>query len=343
LNELSFLRSVCGELGNRELFEKTLTPQEGEIEQSELKARLLFLSHLDGSFDMDAGVIASHFYSLSDSDLDQVNLSVLQAILSDSSLVVRDEDSLFDFIHRRASKDLSYFGLLEFVRFEFLSIRCIGRAVEFISTSFDCFTIGIWSSLRSRLRLPVTTRSESGRFKSFPLIDSKILSEIPPLFSVFGDQMLQLLYRGSRDGFEAATFHRLCNGHPNTVTLILSTNGCIFGGFTPLTWSSCHNYVSDPSMKCFLFTLKNPHNLPAQIFKQKIETHAIYDDNGHGPTFGGSHALHVCNQCRSSSGSYSYLGDYYANDTGIDASQVLTGSQYFTVDEIEVFEVVSKS
>jgi hypothetical protein len=53
LNELSFLRSVCGELGNRELFEKTLMAHEGEVEESEFKARLVFLSHLDGSFDMD--------------------------------------------------------------------------------------------------------------------------------------------------------------------------------------------------------------------------------------------------------------------------------------------------
>jgi hypothetical protein len=34
------------------------------------------------------------------------------------------------------------------------------------------------------------------------------------------------------------------------------------------------------------------------------------------------------------------LGTSYANDTGIDGKQVLTGAYNFTVKEIEVFEVI---
>jgi hypothetical protein len=68
--ELSFVRSVCGELWNAELFEQTLRDGEGEIEKSELKARLEFLSGVDGRYDSDFSILASHFYEFSASDFD---------------------------------------------------------------------------------------------------------------------------------------------------------------------------------------------------------------------------------------------------------------------------------
>jgi hypothetical protein len=257
---LSFVRSVCGALRNSELFEMTLNQEVGQITEDTLKARIEFLSGVDGDCGFDVSIIASHLYGLSVSDFDQLSLSVLEGILRDPSLVVEDEDSVFEIVHRRASADFSYFGLLEFVRFEFLSTDCMKRAFEFISSSFDYLTFGIWSSLQTRLTLTVTPPSLSSRFKPLPSIDSKIISTIPDIFSVFGDQKLHLLYRGSRDGFGSSVFHRLCDGHSNTVTLIASTNDCIFGGYTPLTWSSRNAYVSDPSLRSFVFTIKNPHN-----------------------------------------------------------------------------------
>jgi hypothetical protein len=64
-------------------------------------------------------------------------------------------------------------------------------------------------------------------------------------------------------------FHGRCDGHANTLTVIVDTNGNIFGGFTPLTWESrrpnsatdwSNCAKADDSLKSFLFTLKNPHN-----------------------------------------------------------------------------------
>jgi hypothetical protein len=144
--------------------------------------------------------------------------------LSDSSLVVANEDSVFEIVHRVASEDPSYFGLLEFVRFEFLSFDSMNRAIAFISSSFDSLPFGIRSSLRNRLPLSVTPTSVPGRFRlSPPQFDSTIVSTVPELFSIFGAKTFQLLCGGWRDGFEADAFHSLCNGHPNAVTSISST------------------------------------------------------------------------------------------------------------------------
>jgi hypothetical protein len=290
-------------LWNSELFEKTLRRREGKITEAELRARLNFLSGADGSCDCDLGIIASHFYEFSVSDFDRLSRSVLEAILSDPNLVVQDEDSLFEILYRRASDDLSYFGLLEFVRFEFLCDDWMTRAFDFISSSFESLSFGIWSSLRTRLTLPVSPPSQTARFY-LPAFDSKIIFSIPEIFSVFGRKRFRLLYRGSRDGFGTIDFHTRCNGHPNTVTLISSKNGCIFGGYTPIVRTSRGAYVPDPSLTSFLFTITNPHNLPARIFKKKGEANAIYDDNSYGPTFG-NHALRIDDQRQSSNGNYS--------------------------------------
>jgi len=69
------------------------------------------------------------------------------------------------------------------------------------------------------------------------------------------DQKWELKYRASRDGFKATDFHAKCDGVPNTLTVIKSTHGNIFGGFTEKPWTSVVWVVSDP--KAYIFSLVN--------------------------------------------------------------------------------------
>ena len=69
---------------------------------------------------------------------------------------------------------------------------------------------------------------------------------------------LSLLYRGSRDGFGGHVFHAKCDGKRNTLTIVKSTNGNIFGGFTGLAWNQSGIWINDP--KTFLFRLVNQDN-----------------------------------------------------------------------------------
>jgi hypothetical protein len=338
---VSFVRSVCGELWNMEVFEKTLKHEEGEITGAELRARLEFLSRADGSWDSEIGIIASHFYELSVSDFEKVSPAVVELILTNPALVVGNEDSVFEVVHGLVSENPGNFGLLESVWFEYLSAGCMTRAFEFISSRFESLTFGIWSNLRTRLALSVTPSSQAGQRRFIP-IDSRIISELPDIFSVFGNRRLRPLYRGSRDGFRAGDFHGRCDGRPNTVTLIRSANDCVFGGYTPLMWNSRNDYAPDPSLKSFVFTIKNPHNVPARRFAQKSGDYAIRNYHGYGPGFGRACDFLVYDECQSSANNYSQLGTTYVNDTGIPGDQVLTGSHNFTVKEIEVFEVMSE-
>jgi hypothetical protein len=61
-----------------------------------------------------------------------------------------------------------------------------------------------------------------------------IVAHFPDIFAEFRGKRLSLLWRGGRDGFGARDFHRRCDGHANTLTLILDTKGNTFGGFTPV-------------------------------------------------------------------------------------------------------------
>jgi predicted RNase H-like nuclease (RuvC/YqgF family) len=161
-----------------------------------------------------------------------------------------------------------------------------------------------------------------------PLLDSRIISDFPEIFADFQEKHFKILWRGSRDGFKAQEFHRRCDGHANTLTVILDTNGNIFGGFTPVKWESrAHNgkfgdenntFQEDVNMKSFLFTLKNPHHIPPRRFALKA---------------GMKHRAIVCNSL------WGPLGYVYTNDTDLDKYIVLTGAKYFKAKEIEVFEI----
>jgi hypothetical protein len=143
--------------------------------------------------------------------------------------------------------------------------------------------------------------------------NSAIVRDFPKLFEDFKPKQFPLLWRGSRDGFRVRDFHRRCDGHANTVTVILDTDGNIFGGFTPV--------------KSAIFTLKNPHNVPAGRFPLEPEGKdwAIYCKCDRGP--------HVADFA------YSDNCNAQASDTGATGTTFFTISSNFPVKEIEVFEL----
>jgi hypothetical protein len=192
-------------------------------------------------------------------------------------------------------------------------------------------------------------------------LHSQIISGFPEIFAEFRGKGFSLLWRGSRDGFEGREFHGRCDGHANTLTLILDTEGNIFGGFTPVEWESRvwkkanlddlvkkkrrdvdHTWKVDDSQKSFLFTLKNPHNIPAMRFALKAEKGHVYDaiccDSKSGPGFG-FQDICVCSDRNGNPGGSTLLGLSYTNGTGLNGEVVFTGSWNFQVDEIEVFEI----
>jgi len=155
------------------------------------------------------------------------------------------------------------------------------------------------------------------------------------------NKSFSLLWRGSRDGFDAAAFHRLCDGQENTVTVIKNTNGFIFGGFTSIPWSSSAGYKADST--AFIFSLTNPSNAPLKL-KVKSQEHAVCHHSSYGPTFGGGHDLHVSSLLNTNRGSYMKF-HRYEFPNGLSENEggkfIVGGSDHkFQTDEIEVFQVL---
>jgi hypothetical protein len=151
-----------------------------------------------------------------------------------------------------------------------------------------------------------------------------------------------VIYRGSTDGFAAADFHRSCNNKGETITLVQTESGHLFGGYTPITWTSRGNYVFDN--RTFIFTLVNAeHAAPMMIPNSgplHANQHSIYDHANYGPSFGGGHDIYISNNCNADNSSYTNLGHSFSvtgktyNST--DIKQFLCGSYQFKVKEIEV-------
>ncbi len=88
---------------------------------------------------------------------------------------------------------------------------------------------------------------------SHSIVDSKLLqNEQIKTIEEFGFSgrfaKLDLLYRGSQDGFSSTGFHSKCDGKGPTLAIIKSDHGRTFGGFTSLSWGIAPRMypMSDP-------------------------------------------------------------------------------------------------
>ena len=178
------------------------------------------------------------------------------------------------------------------------------------------------------------TYLESSIIRSF-----KMENDLIKLCKLSKNSEFDLLYRASRDGFEAARFHAKCDEETQTLTIIRTTNGCIFGGFTAIEWDCTSGYKVDP--KAFIFSLVNFSSMPLFIPVKSGGKQSIFCKVELGPTFGDGHDIMIWSDSNTSTESYSNLGssyDFTLFECGrAKAQSFLAGSRNFQVSEIEVF------
>jgi hypothetical protein len=202
---------------------------------------------------------------------------------------------------------------------------------------FDEITEEIWVKICYRLKGESYGSVQANRhcLKSI----SKIVVTLPTALKELQRKKWRLIYRGSEDGFRTSDFDRKCDKKSNTVTIIETTEGFIFGGFTPIAWESRDAYKTDDIGGSFLFSVKNPHKHEIGRIVLKDARYAIRCCPSYGPTFGNGCDIHVSDNCNANTSSYTRLGIGYVNQTGIDEYEVFTGRKNFTVREIEVFTI----
>lgn len=134
----------------------------------------------------------------------------------------------------------------------------------------------------------------------------------------------KLLFRASRDGYDAQNFHDKCNGKGNTLTLVKTTTGRRFGGFTDAQWNQSGSYIS--GSYGFIFSLDNK-----EIFYNNNSSYSIIGNSSYGPYFGND--FYLSNNCDTNDSNES-LGNYYYNN---GKKYPLTGYSNFLVKDYEVY------
>jgi hypothetical protein len=264
-------------------------------------------------------------------DLKLIHLSVLwlealDAVLAGGSFSVKSEDELLELL---LSLGEEYRLLLRWVEMRFLSVSGLTGLAEHLGSPAEW----AWSGIANHLLISPT-----------PGLDSAIMSDFPEIFAEFRGKRFSLLWLGGRDGFGARDDHNRCDGHADTLTVILDTDGNVFRGFTPLEWESRkwknenNCFKADASLKSFLFTLKNPHNVPARRFALKAERkprQSVVIPIG-VQTF---LTLVFAITATHATTPLTTLATRYTNNTGLDGGTFFTRSGHFQVKEIEVFEI----
>lgn len=144
---------------------------------------------------------------------------------------------------------------------------------------------------------------------------------------------LRLLFRRSIDGNHPKIFHLFCDGNTNTLTLVRTKKGQIFGAFTTKDWGADNGYYRDDS--AFLFRLHQP-----KVFENKEKNgQAVYVHSSYGPTFGFEHDLFL--HSGNDNMSFCDLGKTYDGIgrelCGVPKGKRAAGRYYFEILEYEVF------
>eukprot|EP00347_Sterkiella_histriomuscorum_P020390 403337984 len=150
-------------------------------------------------------------------------------------------------------------------------------------------------------------------------------------------KQFQLLYRGSKDGYTAQSFHNKCDNQEATVSFILSEFGQIFGGYTSLSWEGTYS-MSHSDNDAFLFQLNK------RTIHQQIANHnqvIVHDKNNLLYTFGRGLDISISENCDQVAESSCIIGKNYANVSNRNQQDItyMAGHSCFKVLEIEVYSV----
>jgi cell division protein FtsI/penicillin-binding protein 2 len=174
-------------------------------------------------------------------------------------------------------------------------------------------------------------------------IDSKIIYNQDAIFisdrltdKDYSDRkvIFNLVYRASRDGANAQSYHSKCDGKINTVTVVQTVKGSKFGGYTETQIQDGNIGYKDPNS--FIFSLNkmkiyenlNKDNNVIRHYKDNgpffVGGFVIFDGN-----FNDNNSNYICDK----SSSFNFFSDKEKE------YEINNGEKYFHIKELEVFEI----
>ena len=203
----------------------------------------------------------------------------------------------------------------------------------------ELLNLNSWSEPK-KLKMTESQLAKMSPFSGSSILNAGQSRELVHLCKFSFNSKWRLVYKGSLHGFGASDFHANCDDIAKTLTIVKSTESCIFGGYTSVVWDGTSCYKNDPN--AFIFSLVNKKNQPIRI--QCSSTYSVFCFSTCGPTFGDGNDLYIANNPNTSMASHSKLSKAYKHPLypyeSSEAQSFLAGSLSFQVKEIEVYALI---
>ncbi|KAF2071431.1 hypothetical protein CYY_007255 [Polysphondylium violaceum] len=147
-----------------------------------------------------------------------------------------------------------------------------------------------------------------------------------------------LLYRASWKDLTTSSFHSECDDKGATITLIETTDGCVFGGYNSQSWHSDGSWYDKiiwlGDNKCFIFTLVNKHGIKPTKYLPGTTDKSYVAGTYHVIAFGGGYDIGVGQK-----ESYQSFPHTYIDTTG-KGKTTLNPTREFTIKTIEIYKCI---
>jgi len=141
-----------------------------------------------------------------------------------------------------------------------------------------------------------------------------------------------LFFQASVDGDRASTFHSKCNSEGATLTIVETTAGYMFGGYTRQSWDNSGGCTTDPY--AFVFQLRP---VMSRCSVSPGGSCAIYRSSSYGPVFGWTN-IRIADYATSTA--QNYLSSSYYDSGCVNGRQLNGGSEDFRVKDYAVVNVL---
>ena len=147
------------------------------------------------------------------------------------------------------------------------------------------------------------------------------------------DFTFKLLYRATRDGDKAYTFHKFCDGICPLLVLVKTRKEIRFGGFTETYFESTKEYKGKRDDKAFIFSLDK-----LKTYNIEKGQNAILCFKNYGPVFYGNSFSNIflSDNFFKTEGTVAKKGDRFLTEQDFEINM---GEQVFHTKQIEVFQV----
>ena len=149
------------------------------------------------------------------------------------------------------------------------------------------------------------------------------------------ERKVKLIYKATPEENTRDDFHRKCDNKGATLTIIETTKGRRFGGYTSVCWDSSSGWKDDK--EAFLFSLDNDKKY--DVIQSKNDK--VYSGSGYGPWFGSDGNIGLAYEKNYFIGNDSHRENFGDKCYSTTVENELSGGKTFNISKMEVYQIIN--